>query len=142
MEKLNQTTAELMEKRFGHDNLIALATTAGTMPQVRAVNAYYESGSFYIITHAHSGKMQQLRDNPNAAICGDWFSAHGIGENLGWIRLPENAVTADKLRVAFTEWYGNGHVNEADENTVILRIRLTDGILFHHGTRYEIDFTE
>ncbi len=142
MEKLNQTTAELMEKRFGHDNLIAFATTAGEIPQVRAVNAYYENGSFYIITYALSGKMQQLRDNPNAAICGDWFTAHGIGENLGWIKNPENEDLADKLRVAFAEWYDNGHTNEADENTVILRIRLTDGILFHHGTKYEIDFTE
>ncbi len=34
MEKLNQTTAELMDRRFGHDNLIALATTAGEIPQV------------------------------------------------------------------------------------------------------------
>ena len=142
MEKLNQTTAGLMEERFGHDNLIALATTSGTMPQVRAVNAYYENSSFYIITHALSGKMQQLRDNSNAAICGDWFTAHGIGENLGWIKNPENEDLADKLRTVFAEWYDNGHTDEEDENTVILRIRLTDGILFHHGTKYEIDFTE
>ena len=135
-------TAALMMGRFGHDNLIALATTAGEIPQVRAVNAYCENGAFYIITYAQSAKMAQLAKNPNAAVCGDWFSAHGIGENLGWVRLPENAVIADKLRVAFAEWYDNGHVSEADENTVILRIRLTDGILFHHGTRYEIDFTE
>ena len=140
MEKLNAITAELMTKRFGHDNLIALATTDGNLPQVRAVNAYYENGSFYIITQALSGKMTQLADNPNAAICGDWFTAHGIGENLGWIRLPQNADLADRLRCAFAEWYDNGHINEADENTVILRVRLTDGILFHHGTRYEIDF--
>lgn len=142
MEKLNETTAALMTKRFGHDNLIALATTAGNLPQVRAVNAYYENGSFYIITHALSGKMTQLADNPNAAICGDWFTAHGIGENLGWIRLPENQDLADRLRRAFSEWYDNGHTNEDDENTVILRIRLTDGVLFHHGTKYEIDFGE
>ena len=142
MEKLNQTTAELMTRRFGHDNLIALATTEGEIPQVRAVNAYYENGSFYIITHALSGKMAQLRDNPNAAICGDWFTAHGIGVNLGWIRNPENEDLADKLRTVFAEWYDNGHTNEEDENTIILRIRLTDGILFHHGTRYEIDFSE
>ncbi len=141
MEKLNAHTSELMDKRFGHDNLIALATVGGSVPNVRAVNSYYENGSFYVITHALSGKMAQLRDNPAAAICGDWFTAHGIGENLGWIRKPENAELADKLRVVFAEWYDNGHTEEEDENTVILRIRLTDGVLFHHGTRYEIDFT-
>ena len=142
MEKLNAHTAELMDRRFGHDNLIALATVADTQPNVRAVNSYYENGSFYIITHALSGKMAQLRENPAAAICGDWFTAHGIGENLGWLRNPENAELADKLRTVFAEWYDNGHTEEEDENTVILRIRLTDGVLFHHGTRYEIDFTE
>ena len=142
MEKLNATTSEFMVTRFGHDNLIALATTAGDLPQVRTVNAYYENGSFYIITHALSGKMAQLAENPNAAICGDWFTAHGIGENLGWIRLHQNTDLADRLRRAFAEWYDNGHTNEDDENTVILRVRLTDGVLYHHGTKYEIDFGE
>ena len=142
MEKLNPHTAGLMSARFGHDNLIALATTDGTRPAVRSVNAYYESGSFYVITNAGSNKMLQLRENPAAAICGDWFTANGIGENLGWIGEERNAELADRLRTAFSEWYGNGHNDEADRNTVILRIRLTDGVLFHHGERYGIDFTE
>jgi len=140
MEKLNARTAELMTIRFGHDNLIALATIDGDIPAVRAVNTYYEDGSFYIITNAHSGKIAQLAKNPAAAICGDWFTAHGIGENIGWIRSPENAEMADKLRTAFAEWYDNGHTNEESQDTIILRIRLTDGILFHHGERFEIDF--
>ena len=142
MEKLTPMTSELMSARFGHDTLIALATVDGTMPAVRTVNAYYENGSFYVITHAHSGKMIQLAANPAAAICGDWFTAHGIGDNLGWVCTPENTALAERLRNAFASWYDNGHTNEEDRNTVILRIRLTDGILFHHGTRYEIDFTE
>jgi len=142
MEKLNAHTSELMDRRFGHNSLIALATVDGTVPNVRTVNSYYENGSFYVITNALSGKMTQLRENPAAAICGDWFTAHGIGENLGWIRNPGNAELVERLRYAFAEWYDNGHTNEDDVNTVILQIRLTDGVLFHHGTRYEIDFTE
>lgn len=142
MEKLNARTAELMTVRFGHDNLIALATTDGNMPAVRAVNAYYENGSFYVITNGCSNKMAQLRENSAAAICGDWFTAHGIGENLGWIRSENNAGLAERLRNAFAEWYGNGHIDEDDQNTVVLRIRLTDGVLFHHGTRYDIDFND
>lgn len=42
---------------------------------------------------------------------------------------------------AFASWYDNGHINEEDPNTCILCIKLTDGILFSHGKRYEIDFT-
>lgn len=142
MEKLNAHTAELMDRRFGHDNLIALATVSGTNPAVRAVNSYYENGSFYVITNACSGKIAQLSENPSAAICGDWFTANGIGENLGWIGEERHADLADKLRTVFAEWYDNGHTSEEDRNTIILRIKLTDGILFHHGERYHIDFTE
>ena len=142
MEKLNARTSELMTRRFGHDNLIALATIDGDMPAVRAVNTYYEDGSFYVITNAKSGKMLQLSKNSAAAICGDWFTAHGIGESIGCIRSPENAEMADKLRTVFAEWYDNGHIDEENSDTIILRVRLTDGILFHHGERFEIDFRD
>ena len=138
--KMNADIAAKMTERFGHDNLIALATVDGDSPAVRTVNAYYEDGCFYTVTYALSGKMQQIGRNPKVAICGDWFTAHGIGESMGHILLPENAALADKLRAAFAEWYTNGHTNEVDPNTIILRIRLTEGVLFHHGTRYDITF--
>ena len=132
---------ELMDRRFGHDTLIAIATEHAHTPYVRAVNAYYEDGAFYVITHALSNKMQQLKENPRIAICGDWFTAQGLGESLGHILSPDNTDMADKLRTVFAEWYDNGHSDESDENTIILRIRLTSGVLLHHGERYDIDFT-
>ena len=49
---------------------------------------------------------------------------------------------AEKMKVTFSEWINNGHNNFEDENTCILQIELTDGVLFSHGTRYDIDFTE
>ena len=139
--KITSETAAIMNERFGHDTLIALATVDGYSPAVRTVNAYYEDGAFYTVTYGLSGKMQHIAKNPKVAICGEWFTAHGVGESLGHILLPENVAMADKLRAAFAAWYSNGHTNEADPYTIILRIRLTDGVLFHHGTRYEIDFT-
>lgn len=141
-QREKEKALEIMEQRFGCDTLIALATTAGEVPFVRAVNSYYEDGSFYVITHALSDKMKQLGKNPRAAICGDWFTGHALGESLGWIRLPENADLADKLRTVFDEWYDNGHVDESDENTVILKLRLTDCTLADHGTWYQLDFTD
>lgn len=47
----------------------------------------------------------------------------------------------EKQRKAFASWYDNGHTNEEYQNTVALKTRLTDGIFFHYGTRYDIDFT-
>lgn len=72
----------------------------------------------------------------DAVICGEWFSGHGIAESLGYIKLPENKEIADRLRAAFASWYDNGHTNEDDSNTIILKIKLTDGILFSNGTKY------
>ena len=139
--KLTPEISAIMDERFGHDNLIALATVDGASPAVRTVNAYYEDGCFYTVTYALSGKIQHIAKNPQVAICGDWFTARGFGENMGHILLPENADMADKLRKVFSEWYGNGHINEADPNTIILRMKLSEGVLFNHGTRYDIDFT-
>lgn len=51
---------DLMDERFGKDNVLALATLEDGLPAVRYVNAYYECGAFYIITYALSGKMGQL----------------------------------------------------------------------------------
>ena len=140
-EKFPLEAQRIMNDRFNKDSLIALATVDGNTPHVRAVNSYYEDGCFYTITYALSNKMKQIALNPTVAICGDWFTGHGIGENLGWIRDEKNNDIAGKLRAAFAAWYDNGHTNEADVNTVILRIHMTDGILLHHGTRFEIDFT-
>ena len=81
-----------------------------------------------------------LVKNPTVAVCGEWFTAHGIGENLGHVLREENQGIMDKLRTAFAAWYDNGHINEADTNTCLLKIELTDGVLFSDGTRYDIVF--
>ena len=139
--KQNEKTNRLLTERFGKDSLIALATVEDGIPHVRTVDAVYIDGAFYVVTYALSGKMQQIAKNPTVAISGEWFTAHGIGENLGHVLLSENKEIMDLLRAAFTAWYDNGHTNEADPNTCLLKISLTDGVLFSNGTRYEIDFT-
>ena len=139
-EKLPQAALDVMNERFGKDSLIALATLDGGRPSVRNVNALYEDGAFYVITHALSGKMKQIALNPAVAVSGEWFTGHGVGENLGHLCAEKNHAIAAKLRAAFAAWYGNGHINEADPNTCILRIHLTDSVLFSHGTRYDLDF--
>lgn len=140
-EKLSPKTAGIMAERFGRDTLISLATVSDGEPQVRVVDGYYEDGAFYVLTYALSGKMRQLERCPRAAVCGEWFSGHGYGENLGYILDEKNAELFGKLRKAFSEWYGNGHIDERDRNNVILKLQLTDGVLFADGARYDIDFT-
>jgi len=140
MEKLTETTANIMKERFGKDNIIALATVGDGEPYVRYVNSYYEEGAFYIITYALSNKMRQIAQNPAVSIAGDWFTAKGKGVSLGYFGKSENAEMATKLREVFAEWIDNGHNNFADENTIILKVKLIEGVLLSQGKRYHIDF--
>ncbi|MDE6260955.1 MAG: pyridoxamine 5'-phosphate oxidase family protein [Oscillospiraceae bacterium] len=137
MKERTQEVEQIMTERFGKDTVIALATVENGVPYVRAVNAYYEDGAFYIITYARSNKMKQIGRNPAVAIAGEWFTAHGRGVNLGWFGKKENDRIAEKLKNAFAEWIDNGHNDFEDENTIILRVELTDGLLLSHGARYE-----
>lgn len=132
---------KILTERFGRDNIISVATVEGARPYVRNVNGYYEGGAFYVVTYALSKKMEQIENSPEVAVCGEWFTAHGLGENIGYVRDERNAAIMAKLREAFASWYDNGHTNEDDPNTCILRIKLTDGVLLSDGKRYILDFT-
>ena len=138
MNYWNEQAEKIMTDRFGKDNVIALATAENNVPFVRNVNAYYENGAFYIITYALSNKMKQISDNPTVAITGEWFTAHGKAVSLGFIGKPENTSIAGKLKAVFASWIDNGHTNLNDENKIILCVKLTDAVLFSHGTRYEL----
>ena len=138
----SQEAREIMRERFGHDSLIALATVEDGLPWVRTVNGYYEDGCFYALVNSTTNKMRQIAKEPHVAVCGDWFTGHGLAEDMGQMLEPKNAALMVKLRAAFAAWYDNGHMNENDPASRILRIRMTDGVLFSHGTRYDIDFTE
>ena len=141
MEKLTKQTEAILADRFGKDSLIALATAIDNIPYVRTVDAFYENGAFYVLTHGLSGKMQQIGQNPRVAISGEWFTAHGNGVNLGYFGKADNAPIANKMRNVFAAWIDNGHNDFNDVNTCILCIRLTSGVLFANGVRYDIDFT-
>ena len=137
MKNWNEEAEKAMKERFGKDAVIVLATMENGMPSVRYVNAYYEDGAFYIITNARSGKMRQIKKEPRVALAGEWFTAHGMGIDLDYFGKEENRGVAEKLKQVFSQWIDNGHNDLGDENTIILCVKLTDGILLSHGTRYE-----
>lgn len=143
---------KLIEEKFGNgkDNVISLASIAcepsadgKPRPVVREVDAYYENGVFYVTTYAKSNKMQQIAQNTavSIAVSSEWFTANGIGENLGWILEPKNAELRIKLCKAFAPWYDMAN-NEKDENCCILAIHLTRGSLnINHWEKvYHMDF--
>jgi len=142
----------ILEEKFGNykDNVLGLATIDTELnadgkprPVVRDVDAYYENGVFYAVTYANSAKMQQIAQNNEVSIAVnfEWFTAGGVGENLGWVMKPENADIRAKLRKAFEKWYDMAN-NENDENCCFLAIRLKSGIIIlnHHETIITMDF--
>lgn len=129
----------LLDKMFGggKDNVIALATVAlepgsggNPRPAVRAVNAYYADGTFYVTTNRRSDKMRQIESNGQVSIASsaEMFTANGIAENLGWVRDPRNAELRGELRAAFSSWYDSAN-DEDDEDCCIMAIRLADAVL-------------
>jgi hypothetical protein len=56
MEKLSKETEKLLMDRFGKDSIIALATSIDNVPYVRNVDAFYENGAFFVLTHSLSVK--------------------------------------------------------------------------------------
>lgn len=141
MDRYEKVT-KILAERFGCDNLISLATASGGKPHVRIVNGYYQDGAFYSVTYALSNKVQQIKNNPDVAVCGEWFTAHGSAENMGYVGNESNLLIMEKLREVFYQWYNKGHVDEADINTCLLCIRLIEGTLFDNGIRYVIDFSK
>ena len=124
---------------------IALGSSAGGRPQpvLRDVDALYEDGAFYIVTHALTDKMRQIAANPQVA-----FSVHyegitgiGTGESLGWALEPRNAALREKLRATFADWYDAAN-NEQDRNCVFLAIRIAKASIFrdHGAVRFRMDF--
>ena len=142
---------KLLDEKFGNkDGLISLSTMAldpgadgRSRPAARIVNACYEDGAFYTVTYATSGKMRQIAQNPEVAVCiiVESFTADGIGENLGWVCDGKNSAIMTKLRTVFADWYDEAN-NDEDPNTCLLRIRLTRGLWNdpHEGIKNEIDF--
>ena len=142
----------ILEEKFGNgrDNILGLATIAldpnkdgKPRPVVRDVDAYYEDGAFYVLTYAKSTKILQIAQNNEVAIAVNsaWFIASGIGENLGWVKKPENADIRLKLRKTFEKWYDMAN-NEDDENCCVLKIALSQGLINinHHETIINVDF--
>ena len=81
--------------------------------------------------------MKHIESDPIVAIAGEWFTGHRKGVSLGYFGKLDNAEIAGKLKKAFSEWIDNGHNDFSDENTIILKVEITDAVLLSNGTRYE-----
>lgn len=129
-----------MHELYGRDVAMSLATVSDGRPNIRMVNAYFKRDAFYIVSYALSNKVKELRLKPNAALNHLLFVAHGVGADLGHPLAESNLSLRAELKEVFSAFYGK-HVNEQDKNTCILKISLTDALVFAHDYKYLVDFT-
>lgn len=134
-----KSVTELMKEQLGHDVIISLATCTENGVNVRNVDGYYKNGSVYVVTHSCSQKMKDIYRKSNVAICKDLMCSQGIGENLGNPKEEWNRELREELKKVFVAFYDR-HVNENDPRTCILKITLTNAVVFSKDTKYSIDF--
>ena len=130
---------KVMKELYGQDVAMSLATVNGDKANIRVINAYYMENAFYITTYSLSNKMKEITKNPNVALNHNLFVAHGIGNNIGNPLEEQNRELREELKQIFYVFYDK-HVCEEDTNTCILKITLTDSLLFAHDYKYFIDF--
>lgn len=134
-----KSATELMGEQLGYDAIIALATCTENGVNVRNVDGYYKDGSVYVMTHSCSQKMKEIDRKSNVAICKDLMCAQGIGKNLGNPKTESNGELREELKKVFFAFYDR-HVNENDPGTCILKIVLTNAVVFSNDTKYIIDY--
>lgn len=134
-----KSATELMGEQLGHDAIISLATCTENGVNVRNVDGYYKDGYVYVMTYSRSQKMQEINRKSNVAICKDLMCAEGIGENIGNPKAESNGELREELKKVFVAFY-DCHVNENDPGTCILKIALTNAVVFSKDTKYIINY--
>jgi hypothetical protein len=134
-----QNAVKIMEKEYGQDVAIALATSANDVTSVRMVDGCYLDGAFYVTCGALSNKMQQIGQNPQVGICKDMFQAKGLAKSLGNPKLKENAQIREVLKKVFFKFWDQ-YVCEDNPNSIILKIQLTEAVVYDNKNKYILDF--
>ena len=118
-----EKSIHVMNELFARDYQFAMATVKDNTPSVRFVDTFYESGSFYVVTHSKSQKVQELKINNQVSLCNKLYRFSGSGYNIGHPLLTENRAIREKLIKVFEPWYF-AHNNENDENMCYVKIEL------------------
>ena len=130
-----------LEKLYGRDVPMSLATADGDRPNVRVIDVYFRDGAFYATSHKNSNKMKEIAKNPHVALNHELFVARGRAECLGHPNAPGNGALREELMRVFSKFYSR-HVDESDPGTCFLKIEPDWALVFDGGCKYIADFRE
>lgn len=134
-EKLNKK----IEKQFGKDRNMALATSFGDVPTVRIIDTYYWKESFYIVTYESSEKVQQIMKNKNVSLCTNYSEFQGEAINIGHPLKKANKEIRDLLTVAFSNWYF-AHNDESNPEMCYIQVKINTAFTHFNKVGYTVDF--
>lgn len=126
---------------FSQNVVFAMATNGSQVPSVRMIDAYYEDGVFYMITHGETQKVQEIEVNPVVALTKDMHRFIGEAENLGHPFKPENREIRIKLKKAVKDRLFNRD-DEDDEDLVILKVVVKTGFFYKDDVGYDVNYEE
>lgn len=129
----------VMNELFGKDYQFALATTINDMPSIRFVDAFFDKGSFYIVTYDNTQKIKEINTNKNVSLCNEMYNFSGIAKNIGHPLDKKNHEIRKKLVKVFEPWYFI-HNDESDEKMCYIEIKVTHGFCYKDGIGYKMDF--
>jgi uncharacterized pyridoxamine 5'-phosphate oxidase family protein len=136
-----EKSIEVLQELFGQDSQFAWATSENNIPSLRFVDTLFDNGSFYVVTYRGTRKVQEIKDNPQVALCKDLHRFQGIATNIGHPLDPKNKEIREKLVKAFESWYYK-HNDEASDNMCYIKIDPVNGFFYKDGVGYQIDFIE
>ncbi len=138
----NYTKAmEVVTDLFSKDTVFALATIGDKFPSVRMIDAYYEEGYFYIITHGGTQKAKDIEANPLVALTKDMHRFAGRAENLGHPFKPENRDIRLKLKEAVKDRLFKRD-DQSDEDLIILKVKVINGFFYQDDIGYDVNFED
>lgn len=129
----------VMERLYGQDVAMTLATAQDNRPNARVVDVCFIGGAFYAVSHRSTAKMREIAENPYVALNHQLFVARGAAECAGHPLDAGNEALRTALSKAFCKFY-RLHVDEGDPGTCIVKISPSWALVFADGFKYVADF--
>jgi general stress protein 26 len=124
---------------FGRDIQYALSTIDLDKPRVRIVDGFFLDGNIYITSYALAKKVNQINLNHHVALCYRLNTFQGVCNNIGHPLKEENKVIREHLKNVFHLFYEK-HVDENDVNTCILKVELSNAVMYANDKKITINF--
>lgn len=119
---------------FAQSGEFVLATVRGDRPAQRVVRAFYDGGSFWILTHAQSNKVQEIERNNNVSLCREFHNFNGTAHFMG-----EDHPAASGWAGKSEPWYFIPSDDKAREMGY-LRVDVSRAFFHKDGVGYKVDF--